>query len=284
MRKIVFKGIMFNKMRYRTAFGWLIVIMAILFYGCGIYKGVHGNKHKILSQREVIKEWVKGSENVITSIPGETTFEHPDVIEADNYLPAWISPDFLLVPKDKDIPLKGVRDQLLQYAGGNQPLWLYASPELKEKCYVNSAVSPAFPVSSNGLSLRIEHLQQGWHLKAEDIYLVEDTVVYHYGREELSSVGWRNEECNQFRFDIPANKTGKERFWMVMMYNTDKRADDESNRIYNLLNHRDVTGRHPLQTKLCFIQVTDTVFPERIDSDGNFRYWRHIPYVEKYWE
>ena len=68
------------------------------------------------------------------------------------------------------------------------------------------------------------------------------------------------------------------------MYNSDKRDDDEENRIYKQLNHEDVTGRHPLRAELCFIQVTDTVFPERIYNDGNWKYQKYIPYnIDKYW-
>lgn len=245
--------------------------MLMLCVGCASHRG-RQPKHRnhLLSQSEVLKEFIAGSEYIMTGT-------EPD--KSRN------SSDFWLLPKGSNPTYSQLDDRLLDLAGGGNMLWKYSSPEMKLDCYINSGVSPAFPVTSRGLTMKIQCLAP-YEVEAENIYLADsDSLLATYDTDKLSEAGWRHVDKNTFEFSIQPNRSGEERLWHIKVYYKNLNFYDDT--WYPPVEENEVARKKWDIARLQFIQVTDTVYPERaftndtwindIRKEGNLKYQQFIP-------
>ncbi len=246
-------------------FGGLLLL--VLVGSCGMLRGIHSSR--VLTQSQILRMWMANSEDEIG-------------YASDGNKKKARSADFLLVPDSVDLTLEEVDNRLRYYAGPcSQFMWRYESPDMDMKCYVNSCISPAFPVTSRGIELKIT-LMPRFPLEVEDIYLITDTVVQAYPTDKLAEAGWRAIGEQTFIFKIPENHTGKERLWAVECYAKNREYYDERIRWpWNVDPEALKNRRYPV-ANLYFIQVTDTVTNQFIYERDTRRFLRFMPNTSKW--
>ena len=125
-----------------------------------------------------------------------------------------------------------------------------------------------------------------YEVEAENIYLADsDSLLATYDTDKLSEAGWRHVDKNTFEFSIQPNRSGEERLWHIKVYYKNLNFYDDT--WYPPVEENEVARKKWDIARLQFIQVTDTVYPERaftndtwindIRKEGNLKYQQFIP-------
>lgn len=244
--------------------------MVMLFCGCAVNSRF--GKNRLLTQKQIVGKWIEES-------PVPITFEEAFKIRND------FEANYIILPKNSDVQIEKVIELFFNWCIPGGRTWLYTTPELDLDFYVYLPATPAFPVTSRGVTMQLACPYRS-EIRAEDIYLVTDTVVCHYDSLHLADAGWMETGRNTFTFNIPPNTSGRERFWQVNLYNKNREDDIRVNRgSAPYIDDEEVPEEykkcHPAISKLRFIQVTDSFNPASLNEAYYRRYTKKLPYPNK---
>lgn len=207
----------------------------------------------MLTQKGILKEWWYTLER--------------DTIRGT--LASYTNPEESVWMLGEDMPVskKEIMNKTDNCFGNTRFFWKYKIKGLPEVFYLNTCGGPVFPVSSLGTDISIQNIVSPMGLVAEDIYMVTDTTVVVYDKEQLNDVGWTDYGKGRYRFRIPKNDSGKIRFWSVMMFAPHREYYDNETTDSGKFEREWFRNKRWPVTRLYFIQVTDTVTSKMINYD-----------------
>lgn len=194
-----------------------------------------------------------------------------------------------IVPTGTKVSDNQITEQIGDWFGGRVSYWRYSSPDMEYNVYYNPIRQLPFPISNKGLCINVDQLF--FHdSKVEDIYMVCDNIVTHYDAMSLHEAGWNDHGDGHYTFNIPPNKSDKERYWRVRMFYRNSQT------YIDRINHREViiegdTTTYILKvpdyrwpcTELSFIQPVDSTFLLSIYNNSFASYEKLIPQGYKPW-